>query len=51
MISTHHLHLPIPADLQRLCQALAALDVLNSPDPEYRYYTYTPEWGEQEGHF
>ena len=51
MISTHHLHLPAPADLQRLAQSLAALDAINSPDPEYRYYTYSPEWGEQEAVF
>lgn len=51
MISTHHLTLPAPADLRRLGQALAALDAINSPDPEYRYYTYSPEWGEQEAVF
>jgi len=48
MISTQTLRLPAPADLQRLCQALAALDAINSPDPEYRYYTYTPNWDENE---
>lgn len=51
MLSTAHPHLPAPADLQRLCQALAALDAINSPDAEYRYYTYTPEWGENEAVF
>ena len=51
MISTHHLNLPAPAELQRLCQALAALDAINSPEAEYRYYTYTPEWGESEAVF
>ncbi|MDJ0364823.1 hypothetical protein QMK33_06635 [Hymenobacter sp. H14-R3] len=51
MISTHHPNLPAPADLQRLCQALAALDAINSPDAEYRYYTYTPEWSDHEAVF
>jgi len=51
MISTSHLNLPAPADLQRLSKALAALDAINSPDPEYRYYTYTPEWGAHEAVF
>ncbi|RZL08251.1 MAG: hypothetical protein EOO62_15670 [Hymenobacter sp.] len=51
MLSTSHPTLPAPADLQRLCQALAALDAINSPDAEYRYYTYTPEWGENEAVF
>ena len=51
MLSTRHPNLPAPADLQRLCQALAALDAINSPDPEYRYYTYNPAWGEDEAVF
>lgn len=51
MISTHQLNLPASAGLQHLCRALAALDAINSPDPEYRYYTYSPEWGEQEAVF
>jgi hypothetical protein len=44
-------NLPAPADLQRLGQSLAALDAINSPDPEYRYFTYSPGWGEQEAVF
>ncbi|MFD2786711.1 hypothetical protein [Hymenobacter rubripertinctus] len=43
--------LPAAADLQRLCQALAALDAINSPDPEFRYYTYNPAWDEAEALF
>ncbi|NML63583.1 hypothetical protein HHL22_00010 [Hymenobacter sp. RP-2-7] len=36
--------LPSAADLQRLAQALAVLDAINSPDWEYRYYSYNPAW-------
>ena len=43
--------LPPVADLQRLCQALAVLDAINSQDEEYRYYSYSPEWGENEAVF
>ena len=43
--SLDYTSLPAAADLQRLCQALAALDAINSPDPEFRYYTYNPAWG------
>lgn len=39
------------ADLRRLCQALAALDAINSPEEEYRYFSYNPEWGENEAVF
>ncbi|GAA4494208.1 hypothetical protein GCM10023172_03950 [Hymenobacter ginsengisoli] len=48
MISTLQPNLPAPADLQRLCKALAALDAINSPDWEYRYYSYNPEWSPDE---
>jgi len=52
MISTLDLtRLPDAATLQRLCQSLAALDAINSPDPEFRYYTYNPEWDAQEALF
>ena len=37
-----------PEALRRLCQSLAALDALNSPEPEYRYYTFNPAWDESE---
>ncbi|MBG8551914.1 hypothetical protein [Hymenobacter guriensis] len=46
--STHYAALPTAPALQHLCQALAALDAINSPDPEYRYYTYDPLWDIQE---
>lgn len=52
MLSTsNHTALPPVADLQRLCQALAVLDAINSQDEEYRYYSYSPEWGENEAVF
>jgi hypothetical protein len=45
MISTaDYSALPPAADLQRLAQSLAVLDAINSPDWEYRYYSYNPEW-------
>ncbi|TPG72228.1 hypothetical protein [Hymenobacter nivis] len=49
MISTtNYAALPAAPALRRLCQALAALDAINSPDWEYRYYSYNPHWGENE---
>ncbi len=51
MTSDLSFNLAAPADLQRLGQALAALDAINSPDPEYRYFTYSPGWGEREAVF
>ncbi len=49
MISTaDYSALPAPEDLQRLCKALAVLDAINSPDWEYRYYSYNPAWGDDE---
>jgi len=40
--------LPAADALRRLCQSLAVLDAVNSPEPEYRYYTYNPVWDEGE---
>ena len=49
MISTtNYAALPAAPALQRLCQALAVLDAINSPDWEYRYYSYNPIWSENE---
>ena len=49
MLSTqNYAALPPAADLQRLCQALAVLDAINSPDWEYRYYSYNPAWSDGE---
>lgn len=49
MISTaDYAALPPAADFQRLCKALAVLDAINSPDWEYRYYSYNPAWSENE---
>jgi len=46
--STHLAGLPAAPALQRLAQALAVLDAINSPDWEYRYFSYNPAWGEHE---
>ena len=46
--TTNYAGLPPAADLQRLAKALAVLDAINSPDWEYRYYSYNPAWGEGE---
>ncbi len=52
MISTADLSLlPVADALRRLCQSLAALDAVNSPDLEFRYYTYSPSWSEHEALF
>jgi hypothetical protein len=52
MISTqNYAALPDAARLQRLCQALATLDAVNSPEWEYRYHSYDPNWGEDEAAF
>jgi hypothetical protein len=42
--TTNYTALPSAAALQRLAQTLAVLDAINSPDWEYRYYSYNPEW-------
>ena len=39
---------PDAAALKQLAKALAVLDAINSPDLDYRYYTYNAEWGEGE---
>jgi hypothetical protein len=49
MISTQNPNaLPSAADLQRLAQSLAVLDAINSPEWEYRYYSYNPSWAPDE---
>lgn len=40
--------LPAAPALQRLALSLAVLDAINSPDWEYRYYSYNPAWAPQE---
>jgi hypothetical protein len=46
MISTQDYSvLPDAAALKQLSKALAALDAINSPEWEYRYYSYNAEWG------
>ena len=42
--TTNYASLPSAAALQRLAQSLAVLDAINSPDWEYRYYSYNPNW-------
>jgi len=42
--TTNYTALPSAAALQRLAQSLAVLDAINSPDWEYRYYSYNPNW-------
>lgn len=42
--TTNYAGLPSAAALQRLAQSLAVLDAINSPDWEYRYYSYNPSW-------
>jgi hypothetical protein len=49
MISTQdYSALPDAVTLKSLCKALAALDAINSPDWEYRYYSYSADWAEGE---
>ncbi|QOV88481.1 hypothetical protein [Humisphaera borealis] len=45
MISTRSLHiLPDIEPLRRVCQAVATLDAVLSPEWEFRYYTYQRSW-------
>jgi hypothetical protein len=37
--------LPGPDQLKSLCQSLAMLDAIMSPDWEYRYYSFDSKWG------
>ncbi|RZK21574.1 MAG: hypothetical protein EOO56_11155, partial [Hymenobacter sp.] len=46
--TTNYAALPAAPVLQRLSQALAVLDAINSPEWEYRYYSYNPVWSEGE---
>ena len=49
MIATQdHTALPNAAALKQLSKALAVLDAINSPELEYRYYTYNSGWAEGE---
>ncbi|GAA4370529.1 hypothetical protein GCM10023185_45080 [Hymenobacter saemangeumensis] len=49
MISTQNYDaLPDANSLKRLAKALAVLDAVNSPDLEFRYYTFNAEWSEDE---
>jgi len=45
MISTRHLDgLPDPGALKRLCQSMAVLDAILSPEWQYRYYSFNAHW-------
>ena len=49
MLSTlTHTALPDQEKLQAICKAVAVLDALNSPEYEYRYYSYNQNWAEGE---
>lgn len=49
MISTQDYGaLPDAAALKKLCKALAALDAINMPEWEGRYYSYDANWAESE---
>ena len=48
MISTRSLHiLPDIEPLRRVCQAVATLDAVLSPEWEFRYFTYQRSWDPQ----
>ena len=40
--------LPNIGPLKNLCQSLAVLDTIMSPEWEYRYYSFNSKWGEAE---
>jgi hypothetical protein len=40
--------LPPPEQLRRLCQSLAMLDAIFSPDWQYRYYSFNSRWAKGE---
>lgn len=48
--SRHPEHLPSPDALERLCQSLAILDAILSPDWESRYYSFNKRWDEDANH-
>lgn len=40
--------MPAPDALRRICQSLAVLDAIISPEWEYRYYSFNSEWSSAE---
>jgi hypothetical protein len=40
--------IPNIASLKRLCQSVAVLDAIMSPEWEFRYYSFNSKWGEGE---
>src|SRR5262249_20272971 len=43
-ISTRNLALPAIDDLRNLCQVIATLDAILSPEWEWRYYSFNSKW-------
>lgn len=51
-LSTRNLApLPLPAILKPLCQSIAAVEAILSPDWESRYYSYNKSWSDAEACF
>ena len=49
MISTKNLTaMPPVSKLHQLCKSLSALELIVSPEWQYRYYSYAPHWAEGE---
>ena len=42
--------LPAPADLERICKGIAALDAMMSDDWEGRYYSFDASWNKRAKH-
>lgn len=40
--------MPDIEDLHRICKGIAALEIVICREPEYRYYFYDPNWGDNE---
>ena len=41
--------IPAPEKLEKLCQTLAMLDAILSPDWQYRYYSFNKNWDTAKG--
>ena len=48
MPKTKPIQLPPPEELRRLCQSLALLDAIFSPEWQYRYYSFNSRWAKGE---
>lgn len=48
-LSSNNLELlPSPIELKQLCQSIATLEAILSPNWEYRYYSYNKDWAKEE---